>query len=196
MSRFDLGEFGKSLGPATEGDYEIRKSADGVYTLVAGGGGPSTDVRPLIEQAKSRIFVGYTDRDPLTRIMVGTRSALETRRFTLPDGSTILETFDRPDGNILTRRFYEGQYITDLLAANNISGNALIRTYIRPTGPNGLADEWRFGFIAALVLILTENGLLEEDPSNSPLATLTENGLLSVDQGYELTENGLLREIT
>ena len=192
MSRFDLGEFGKSLGPPQPGDYAIRKNADDTYTLVEGGG---NDVRPLIEQAKSRIFTGYTDRDPVTRIMVGTRSALETRRYTLPDGSTILETFDRPDGNILTRRFYEGTYITNLLAANNIQGNALIRTYDR-TGMVGTSDEWRFGFVAALILILTENGLLEEDPSNSPLATLTENGLLSVDQGYELTENGLLREIT
>ena len=194
MARFDISEFGKAISSANDGTYEVRKNADGSYTLVPGTGGGS-DVRPIIEQAKTRILAGYTDRDPITRVTVGTRSALETRRYTLPGTmGTILETFDRPDGNILTRRFYEGQYLTDLMAANNIQGNALIRTYDR-TGTTGTSDEWRFGFIEELTLILTENGLLEIDPSNSMLASLTENGLLTVQQGYELTENGLLRLI-
>ena len=163
MTRFDLGEFGKALG-GDAGEFTVTKNADGTFQLTTftPGTDPSdgTDVRPIKEQVRSRIRNDATT----TAITRNARGFNTGASLTLSDGSIITEVTERTARGFSTRIYWQGQYITDIIANNDdINGDALIETITRNARGFSTNETCNFGFVVMQLLqLMIDRGRINE----------------------------------
>ena len=186
---FDVGfESPESINVSfTNDNFRVQLSGIGVQGPPGSGGGGGSDVRPLIEQARSRVTIGFVS-GPKTRDSNG---LLSSEVLTLPDGTTVTHTVERDSSGLSTREYWQGSYISGLIRdASSVSGNAFIHTITRDS--NGLSTDelWSFGFLMAVInsLFYTDNG---DVISFDDQVALTDNGdIINYSDNSFVTDNG------
>ena len=179
----------------------ITPDADTKTIRISSSGGPSTDVRPLLEQAKARMLIG-NQVNTITRDS-GNLTMSET--INVSDGTTATHMIERlADGRprVLTREYWQGAYIANLIASNTgITGDALVHTVMRPASgiPLAVSEEWAFGFASGAIasFFITNNGTIAEFNDAENEIVFTDNGTIAdFNNRLFVTDNGTIVEFT
>ena len=182
--------------PVNPTDVANRRYVDNAVANNAGG-----DVRPLLEQAKARMLLG----NAVNTITRDTDNLTQSETIMISDGTTATHNIERlEDGRprVLTREYWQGAYISALIAANtSISGDALVHTVMRPqTGtPLSTGEEWTFGFASGAIasFFMTDNGTIAEFNDAENEIVFTDNGTIAdFNNRLFVTDNGTIVEFT
>ena len=173
---------GNPTTPVDSGDLTRVTIGSDTYNIPTGSSGP--DTRPIIEQIRSALFEGDTNR-----VLVTDASGDVTGFDYTVRGDTV--TARLSEDNFDTLFTYSGGIVSQLAPRMD-----LVHRFIFSNAETFVNDTWELVAAAAqLLLRATANGLLERVMGDDTEASVTENGELNVTVGYTVTENGEIMEI-